>query len=120
MNSRPTIQASKAVACPDDCEVVDFPGSLDWSRRISARDFWRAAATSDSKAQHWERFFALNARTIPIIAAVVDFIVLTAITFEAGAIYHYFLFDAVLPLLDQVRHGQGQPNFVCRRENFDE
>ena len=99
MNSRPTtIQASKAVAGPDDCEVVDFPGSLDWSRRLSARDFWRAAATSDSKIQQvtWNRFFTLNARTIPIIAAVLDFIILTAITFEAGAVYHYLAFD-VLP-----------------------
>jgi len=97
MNSGPTIQASEAVACPDDCEVVDFPGASDWSRRLSARDFWKAGATTRGWPQYvgQDRLLNLNARTVPIIAAVLDFVILTIVTFQAGAAYHYVVFETL-------------------------
>lgn len=85
MNSRPTIRGGKVIACPDHCDVVDFPGS-----RATASTVRPQSLRDSSKAMS-----ALNARTIPVIAAGIDFIALTAVTFQAGAIYHHIVFGAL-------------------------
>ncbi len=98
MNSRPNIHASEAVRFPEECEVVRFPESRDPSRRLSARELWQAAATRGRGATHLAqgRVPVLSARTLPVIAAFLDFILLTIVTFEAGATYHYLAFE-ILP-----------------------
>ncbi len=97
MNSHSNIQATKAARYSDDCEVVSFPGSRDRQRRYSARDLWQAAATSSRTSANRSQYRrpALNARTFPVIAAISEFMALTAVTFGAGAAYHYTVFNAL-------------------------
>lgn len=97
MNSRPNIQATKAARYSDDCEVVSFPRSSEWPRRLPARDLWQAATTRNRRSYgiNRDRIPTLNARTLPVLAAISEFVILTAVTFEAGAVYHYLVFDAL-------------------------
>ncbi len=97
MNSRSNVHASKAARFPEDCDVVRFPASRDPARRLTARDLWNAAAARGGKPYRSTRAWLpiLNARTLPMIAALTDFIILTGATFGAGAAYHYLTFDAL-------------------------
>ena len=97
MSSRRNTQATKAARLSDDGEVVDFPGAHDRSRRYPARDLWQAGATRSRSSQglNRDRLPNLNARTIPMLAAISDLVILAVVTFGASAVYHVFVFDAV-------------------------
>jgi len=94
LNSR-----TRAARYSDDYGWTGSPASRDWPRRLSARNLWRAAAAQQSPfallapLSDLRKALTLNTRTLPIFAAVAEFVILAAVTFEAGAVYHYAMFD---------------------------
>lgn len=78
----------------DDYGWVEPQAARDLPRRLSARNLWRAAtARQMASLPDLRRSLTLNARTFPAIAAIVEFVIVAAVTFEAGAVYHYAVFD---------------------------
>jgi Undecaprenyl-phosphate glucose phosphotransferase len=94
LNSKTT-----AARYSDDYGWTEPPGSRDWPRRLSARNLWRAAAAHQTPfaflapLSDLRKALTLNTRSFPILAAVAEFVILAAVTFEAGAVYHYAMFD---------------------------
>lgn len=92
-------KVTTATRYSDDYAWVEPPASREWARRLSARNLWRAATAQQSPfaflapLAKLRQALTLNARTLPIFAAVAEFVILAAVTFEAGAVYHYAMFD---------------------------
>jgi Undecaprenyl-phosphate glucose phosphotransferase len=84
---------------PDGYDWAEPPASREWARRLSARNLWRAATARPSALVmpvplvKLRQALTLNARTLPVFAAIAEFGILTAVTFEAGAVYHYAMFN---------------------------
>jgi Undecaprenyl-phosphate glucose phosphotransferase len=73
MNQRPDIKVSRAARYAAGCEFDGLARQDDWPR-LGAR------------------LPSLNARTIPVLAVIAEFAILSGVTFEAGAAYHYVVF----------------------------
>jgi Undecaprenyl-phosphate glucose phosphotransferase len=88
-----------AERCSDNYGWAHPSGSQDGYRRLSAQNLWRAAAARQAPAAFLRSLpglrqaLALNSRTLPLLAAMAEVAILTAVTFEAGAVYHYLVFD---------------------------
>ena len=79
---------------------ADFP--WDGSRRTSARGLWRAAFTGGNiasvptaPAAARPQAQEIGAGSVPVLAVVVEFILITAAAFGAGALYHQLVFGAL-------------------------
>ena len=98
MNRRMSSGATTTARYSDDTGWAESPASRDVVRRLSARNLWRAAIGQQTSSgfmtslQNLRRVLTLNSRTFPVIAAVIELIILAAVTFQAGAVYHYLVF----------------------------
>jgi Undecaprenyl-phosphate glucose phosphotransferase len=88
IDRRLTSRTTTATRFTGDYEWTDPRQPRDLPRRLSARNLWRAATAQDLR-----RALTLNSRTFPVLAAMAEFAILAAVTFEAGAVYHYAMFN---------------------------
>ena len=79
---------------------AEFP--WDMSRRASARDLWRAALAGESivsvpsaPARARRKPREIGAGSVPLLAVVVEFILIGAAAFGAGTFYHEVVFGAL-------------------------
>jgi Undecaprenyl-phosphate glucose phosphotransferase len=78
-----------------------FPWDL--SRRTSARDLWRAAlaggdilSAPTTASRPRPKMHGIGAGGVPLVAASVEFILIAAAAFGAGALYHLIVFGGLL------------------------
>jgi len=75
-----------------------------FDRRTHARSFWRSGSISGGhrpvarpggvwQLRSWLRSSGPTARSFPVVAAAIDFIIIAMATFEAGALYHHLVFN---------------------------